>query len=228
MLRPPLSRSPSLLVVFALLLALPGAPWARRRTGRVLVQSMTAGATIEIDGQLIGEVPMRLPFVVKAGRHTVRVTKPGHAPFEGAVAVRAGRDAVVEADLMAMFGVLRVQSDPPGATVLLDGRAVGVSPFEGDVEPGQRVLTVTARGFAPHRSEVALVRGEVSAHRVVLVPAPALAEQPVGGDPWYGRWWVWAAAGAVVAGTVTAAIVLSADGEGAGAPTRSLTFEPVR
>ncbi len=73
---------------------------------------------------------------------------------------------------------IEVTSDPPGATVRVDGqRAEGVTPlvvgFEGDVAPGREVwLRVTLDGYAPEERRVRVGSGAV---RFVLsrVPAPA-------------------------------------------------------
>lgn len=217
-----------ILVIIVALLVLSAA--RRRQIGRLLVRSGTVGAVIEVDDEVIGAVPMALPFVLKAGSHQVRVHKPGHAPFTDDIRVRSGRDTVIDVELLAMRAVVSVYADTPGARVMFDGRLVGLTPFRGELKPGQVIMEVHAAGHAPHREPVQLFAGEVFERSVTLLAlAPEADPTRVAASPWYGQWWVWTAAGAVVAGVVTTAVVLSSDGdEGPPPPRHSLVFDPIR
>ncbi|MCA9542888.1 MAG: PEGA domain-containing protein [Myxococcales bacterium] len=215
-------------VVLALGLCLAWPVGARPRKGRLLVDTGVPGATIEVDGQVIGESPMRLPFVVRAGEHEVRVTKPGHAPYTATVSVRGGVDRRVQAALPPVAAVLTVQTDPGGARVLLDGRMLGLAPLTVEVPPGRGLLEVVADGYGRHREPLLLGLGEITARQVHLVAA---APQPVtpAAEPWYRSGWVWAAVGAVAAGAVVTAVVVNASADDQRPPpTHSLVFEPTR
>ena len=68
---------------------------------------------------------------------------------------------------------LSVMSQPDGATVLLDGRAVGVTPMKVDVAPGTHFLALERAGYVRASEEVTLDAGQPLERRVVLVQAPA-------------------------------------------------------
>jgi len=201
---------------------------AASNMGRVLVRSATTGARVFVDGREVGEIPMRLPLVLKPGRHTIKVSKPGHADFLDAFRVRKRRDTILEIDLLPTAGVLRVTSDVEGAVVIVDGRQIGDVPFDGEVEPGARVVEVRARGYLPFRREMEMQAGVLYPLEVALVPVPAAPPAVVAEPPWYGRWYVWAGAAAAVAGGVTAVVLLSRDDGAPPEPGHVLRLEPIR
>jgi hypothetical protein len=197
-------------------------------TGTVLVRSATTGASILIDEHEAGKVPMSLPVVLRAGEHSVKVSRPGHADYLDTFRLAAGQDLVLEIDLLPTAGVLRVEADAPGAVVLVDGRPIGEAPFEGEVEPGSRAVEVRAPGRAAFRQTVALEAGEAATLKATLMPLPEVPAAGAG-PAWYERWYVWAGAAAVLAGGVAVAVVATrgADGD-AKDPEHILRIEPVR
>ncbi len=97
-------------------------------TGGISVSSTPEGAEVYVDGALTGKTPLK-NTVVKAGRHTVRVTLAGHAPFEITVQVQAGKTSDVVAQLRKdVFNPILVESNPQGASVYVDGRFEGNTP----------------------------------------------------------------------------------------------------
>jgi len=82
-----------------------------------------------------------------------------HAPEPNAAATpasTAGRAAGPAS------GRLRVESSVPGASVSVDGRALGTAPREAELGPGPHRLQVTKDGFVPYRVEVQVVPGHTS------------------------------------------------------------------
>lgn len=83
-----------------------------------------------------------------------------------------------------LVGRLRVESDPPGAAITVDGRSVGVAPIEVVLDPGAHDVKATLpdRADAAEYLTVARGRGE-SLHlelRAVVAPSPAPpAAEPV-------------------------------------------------
>lgn len=64
--------------------------------------------------------------------------------------------------------VLVVDSEPPGATVLLDGEPIGTTPLELAVEEGEHQLRVEREGYRPEIQNLALVEGSRSEVDVTL------------------------------------------------------------
>jgi hypothetical protein len=139
----------------------------------------------------------------------------------------------------AHLGSLEIWGDPADAEVLFDGRPVGALPATGPirVEIGQITVTVRAKGYADTIRTIDLKAGDSLRENVILIAAapapitppvalvapaptateqtPSLVAQPgsTAGEasdrPVYARWWFWTAIGAVAAGGIAAAILLS-------------------
>src|SRR5690606_38214354 len=58
----------------------------------------------------------------------VEVEAPGHPVYSYTFAPGPGSLTLVNAPLAAPVGSLRVETDPPGARLIVDGRDVGVTP----------------------------------------------------------------------------------------------------
>jgi tetratricopeptide (TPR) repeat protein len=101
------------------------------------------------------------------------LTQEQDADAEHAAEVRA-RIASLEGRL-AETGVqqLFVSTDPPGATLRIAGRALGVTPWAGELAPGQHVVDVDLPGYAARRSEVTVAAARSTELRLSLSPAPS-------------------------------------------------------
>lgn len=102
-------------------------------------------------------------------------------------------------------GTLAVSGPVSGGAVLVDGRALGEVPLNAS-EPfpsGQLTVRVVKDGYFDWQSDVFVQPGEANLVWAELVEMP---------DPWYKRWWVWTAVGAVVAGSVVAGVALGQSG----------------
>ncbi|HEU4577841.1 MAG TPA: PEGA domain-containing protein [Polyangiaceae bacterium] len=94
----------------------------------------------------------------------------------------SARVAKLEADL-AQLGVqqLRVVSDPPGALLRVDAELVGVTPWVGELPPGQHELQLEHAGRQTLSSRVTLSALQASDVQLTLSPLPAPPpEQPSG------------------------------------------------
>jgi serine/threonine protein kinase len=133
------------------------APARDMAPGRLTIRSTPAGAAVRVDGRLRGRTPLVLrDLPLRVVR--VTVVREGYQPDDRRVALSAARPSVtVDAELspvapavVATTGALVVDSRPVGATVFLDGRAVGVTPLSLPVvEPGTRRITLQLDGFNP-------------------------------------------------------------------------------
>lgn len=214
------------LLAFALITALTPALLGARRgpDGTLIVRSLTTGATLHVDGRLVGTLPMPLPLALSPGPHTLRVGKPGHADYIDTFTIRAGRETLLEIDLLAMSAALAVTTRPAAARVFIDGRYVGEAPWSGDVEPGTRLVEIRADGHEPWRQALALELGEEQPIDVALRPAEAVTAEHA---PWYREPLVWVGVGVAVTAGVVAAVLVSAD-DPAPRPDATVSIETVR
>lgn len=73
---------------------------------------------------------------------------------------------------------LTVMSTPAGATVTIDGRPVGVTPWTGDLLPGRHRIELSARGYDDKAQEV-----DLAAHRAQDVNIALQAQAAAAGAP---------------------------------------------
>jgi hypothetical protein len=139
-------------------------------------------ARVFIDEAPRGTTPVRLELA--PGVHRVRLEADGHGrAFQ--VNVIAGKEIsqLVELSRAGQVGTIDVKSDPAGARVLIDGKAVGVSPVSvSDLKPGTH--SVVLEGPAGNIRQV--VQVSAGATTSILVPLSAAAAAPASTIGWVG------------------------------------------
>jgi serine/threonine protein kinase len=148
-------------------------------TGTLVVQSNPAGVQVVVDGVDRGQTPARLS--VTPGAHILELRGrgvPRVIPFN--VAAGAEVSQYLEFANTPETGSLRVESQPAGAKVLVDGADRGVAPLTvSDLLPGDHeVVLQTPAGSARH---VVNVQAGGTASLVAPVAAAAAATGPVSG-----------------------------------------------
>jgi serine/threonine protein kinase len=79
-------------------LAQAAAPASKVGTGSIYVETRPAGATVSIDGRMVGTAPMRVPELAP-GPHAVRVDLAGHKSMTTTAVVRAGQQSILRVSL---------------------------------------------------------------------------------------------------------------------------------
>lgn len=74
---------------------------------------------------------------------------------------------------------LSVFSMPDGATVVVDGHAVGVTPFTGELAPGRHLVLLDREGYRDAREEIVLAPSTPAELNVTLQPEPRGASPTV-------------------------------------------------
>jgi hypothetical protein len=95
--------------------------------GSLKIFSTPDGASVTIDGKDAGETPLKLENIA-AGEHAIVIDKEGYALFSQSVKIDVGEMKELNIILpdAAMF---LVTSNPSGATVLINGKKTGVTPY---------------------------------------------------------------------------------------------------
>lgn len=101
-------------------------------------------------------------------------------------------------------GTLAVSASPEGAQLAVNEEVLGTLPLppRPELSPGRYTVLLEKDGFLPYRSDVYVNPDGTSVVWAELERAP---------ERWYQKWWVWAIAGVVVAGSATAIGVAAAD-----------------
>lgn len=129
------------------------------------IGSNPAGATVFLDGILLGKTPVTMPYI-RQGDHDLTFSLPGYQTLSSAVRVTE-ESATYLAELamksQGHTGTLTLSSRPVGAAVSLDGTGAGTAP-------------VTILGIAPgsHRAIFSLAGYETSAITVDVTENAAI------------------------------------------------------
>ena len=117
--------------------------------GQLAIDSTPQGAQVQIDGAT--DPSWVTPFAltnVQPGQHTIIVTKAGYSTDTRTVGITAGNRATAQVHLAQLVATLVVKSDPPGASVFVDGRDMNTrTPAQVGVDKGQHVVLVRLSGY---------------------------------------------------------------------------------
>jgi hypothetical protein len=185
-------------------------------TGWLEVVSLTMGAEVYVDGDQVGTIPLPEKVRLPVGEHRIKVSKRGHTQHLEVVGIKRGKTVTVEADLLALSGVIRVEANTDQARVFIDDNYVGDAPIEYEAEPGERQVRLSKIGYHDYTGTVEVIAGEEVAVSATLERLPPEEDPTIVEPPrerrWYERWWLWTIVGAVVvAAGVTIPIVLTRD-----------------
>ena len=184
------------------------------KAGALDVTSSTAGADVSIDGEHVGTIPLPGPITtLPPGEHTIKVEKPGFAPYIDVFKIDRKKPAHVEVELVAVAGVLKLKTNVEAARVYVDGKFVGEAPLTTEIGVGARAVQVSKGGFKDFFQNISAVAGQEVNLDVLLEELP-MGVNPYKPPPppppkWYEKWWVWTV-GAVGVGVVVTAVVVPA------------------
>jgi CRISPR/Cas system-associated exonuclease Cas4 (RecB family) len=150
--------------------------------GTVAVRSDPEGAEVLRLGVVLGRTPLKTKL--EAGRQQLVVR---HATLgEQTVDVDVKQDAEVGKEIRFARGTVRLASEPVGAEVWVDGKAVGVTPYEDPLAPPGRTVTYELRKGAMRESvQLQAAEGQVVAKSVMLTSGQGvvvMSSDPAGAD----------------------------------------------
>ena len=136
---------------------------------RLNVVSSPEQARVFLDDDYQGKTPVTISSITP-GTHKLRVELPGHAPVTRTVTLANGAEGTEEFKMASVLGRLEVSTRPPGAKIMLDGKAVGSTKAQGGDAPRSQILTLENIPAGEHAVLVHL-NGYQDASRKVMVKA---------------------------------------------------------
>lgn len=195
---------------------------------RAHIRMKPVSAAIAIDGRplepagRVGKRPLLLAGTLRSGPGKsprsaefdvwidpgARVITLSREGYKNAVVNRTFEPGVtVDLDLTIarLPATVRINADPDGAIVTVDGRDVGMAPVDVSRRAGTYRVIVDKEGYVPYEQTVSLAAGQTVSIRAKLpLEKPAL----------YERWWFWTMLGGVIASmAVTSYVVLRPEPE---------------
>ncbi|MBV9642697.1 MAG: PEGA domain-containing protein [Verrucomicrobia bacterium] len=149
------------------------------------IQSEPAGAAILMDGkppQVLPNTFAHVPF----GPHQVSATLDDYEPFKQEVQVRREMNPEIRLQLKPMqeIATLSIQTQPPGATILLDEKPPQVPPSTFTHVPfGSHQLSATLENYEPIKQDIQVRRGMSPEMRLELKQIEEIATLSVQTQP---------------------------------------------
>jgi hypothetical protein len=126
---------------------------------RFNLRSNVRGATVALDGRMIGKTPFR--GRVTAGTHMVKVSARGYRTEERRIVFRSTVNLTINlrrrAPRVRQYN-LRINTNVRGARVYIDGKSMGRAPVRERLRAGRHRIKVTARGYRDYEETVNLNR----------------------------------------------------------------------
>jgi len=117
--------------------------------GQLSIDSTPRGAQVQIDGA--ADPSWVTPFAltnVQPGQHTITVSKAGYSTDTRTVNITSGNRTTEQIHLGQLMATVVVKSDPPGASIYVDGRDMNTkTPAQVSVGNGQHVVLVRLSGY---------------------------------------------------------------------------------
>jgi hypothetical protein len=140
--------------------------------GAIEITSSPSGAHITLDNQ--EDERWITPFTfrnVRPGRHTLDIRKPGYSTERRSLIVLGTGAQQVHIQLVAVSGILEVNTDPAGALVYVDGRLVSeVTPARLKLSAGSRRVVLRKEGFRDVEKLVEIKDSTITTIEQVLIP----------------------------------------------------------
>ncbi len=130
-----------------------------RLPGLVTVDTGGVEAVLSVDGSEVGPAPG--PYELAAGTRELLVSAPRYEARRLTLEVIGGGESQeVAVTLEPAFAGVTVESIPTGATVVVDGETVGVTPLEATLDAGRYTLAIEHPGYRRFESPITVRSGE--------------------------------------------------------------------
>ena len=133
------------------------------------VNSSPSGASVYINGTYKGVTPLTLNL--SPGTYEVKLTKQNYQNYTTTVTLNPLESKTLNLSLTPTFGYLTVTSSPSGATVIIDGKEVGVTPLEKyRLSTGRHQITIGKDGYREENFTLTIEAGKEVEKNVELTP----------------------------------------------------------
>jgi hypothetical protein len=132
------------------------------KTSRVNVSVVgPANAVVKIDQKEVGPAPYAGQVAVSAEPHQFSAEAPGYVPATQSAIVKDGEalNLTLQLSVEQEKGKLLVNARPEGATIEIDGKAVGASRWEGPVDARTHQVVVKKTGYYTWSYDVEVPKG---------------------------------------------------------------------
>ncbi|MGB9720045.1 MAG: PEGA domain-containing protein [bacterium] len=159
------------IVIFILLI------WTLVRNKIVIYVEPATDVLVSIDGKKLDTQSKKAGVFESSkmfmGSHTIVIEKAGYERWQTRVNIGFGRNAVVRASLVPLYGVFQVNSEPESANVYLDGELVGKTPYvSGNILLTPHKVEIVFPGYQVYTRNIALSEHETLDLGMIVLKNP--------------------------------------------------------
>jgi hypothetical protein len=156
--------------------------------GWITVFSNPGNASVTLDGNYVGRTSAGSSLNLDnkpPGDYTLVLTLPGYKSFTMWVIVLPNNVTTVNATLVPVSGpfakgALSVTSDPAGATIFVDNKSLGTSPFMTDnITTGDHLVIIRMDGYQDYSTSILVTAGATRTVSATLLPSTSSLHSPV-------------------------------------------------
>jgi hypothetical protein len=147
-------------------------PPEKLTSSALTVNSFPLGALVWINDQRMGITPFNSDDLTP-GNYRLRLEKSGYEVYKRDLLIEAGRNPILDINLVPLTAGLLVRSEPSGARITLNGESVTdrETPFLlNNLIPGNYLIEAFKEGFSSEKAEVLLIGGDVDTVTIGLSP----------------------------------------------------------
>jgi len=136
----------------------------------ITLESHPTGAAVRVDGKPVGRTPLTLELT--AGDHDLELQAQGFKIWRTRLSVAANQARVLKpVELKPADGILKVQTRPPGAAVMVENSFAGKSPLTLSLAADRsHRIRLSKAGYENAARTVKLASGKVKAISIALKP----------------------------------------------------------
>ena len=121
--------------------------------GTLTIKTRPANVTVRVDGVFQGTSPATLSLSPRKP-HRIQASKPGYQTAEREVTLAPNEERSLEISLAQLFGVVFLSTQPPDATLLVDGKPAGSATQRLRLGTRPHTLEIRKPGYATYRTTV--------------------------------------------------------------------------
>ena len=142
--------------------------------GSISISTTPTGVSVRMDGRSIGTTPITMKDVI-SDTHTLTLTKDGYKSKTVPFVLSAGGAENIDEVLEQLTGSIQISSNPPGASIYIDGVIKGNSPKTvPGVLPGSYTVRLVKEEYDDYtKSGVNVKADQTTSVNAVLVPSDA-------------------------------------------------------
>lgn len=131
-------------------------------------RSAYAGATVYVDGQMVGKIPVR-DYKLSSGSHEIRIMKEMYEPYVQTITISDEENRQFVPDMVPDFAEVTL-STVGGADIYINGELRGKGRWSGRLASGSYVLETRQDGHIPYKMSYDISRNDYN--RTIDVPGP--------------------------------------------------------